>query len=102
MRSTIEAALTACAENSVKDGVRRFLTGLSSDELNFIADFLGACIVESGELEFNRVHVTVRLAQFQANRVRHSDQEHKMLVLLEYLCRSGMKPRPIPFRAKQA
>ncbi len=102
MRSTIEAALTACAEDSLKGRVRRFLTGLSSDELYFIADFLGACIVESGELEFKKVHVTVRLAQFQANRVRRSDQEHKMLVLLEYLCRSGMKPKPIQQSAKQA
>jgi len=105
VRSTLEAALTACAETALKTRARRFLAGLSSDELQFIADFVGACILESDATP--EMHVAVRLAQFQTARLSGfqrypADQDHKMLVLLEFLCRAGMKPLPLQLAAKSA
>jgi hypothetical protein len=77
--------------------------GLSSDELEFIAEFVGACILESAcilELDSSercrrsRAELAQRIAEFQQARVARvqlqpEDQEHKMILLLEYLCRSG-------------
>jgi hypothetical protein len=59
---------------------RRFLQGLSSDELQFIAEYLGACILESagpGQGSTGYCQET-------------PDQDHKMILLLEYLRRSGL------------
>lgn len=76
----------------MKSKARRFLEGLSSDELQFIAEFLGSCVIDShaGGAR-NRAELAERIARFQqvrANRAQmlSSDQEHKMIVLLEYLC----------------
>ena len=49
MRSSLVAALVSCVDRPVKSRARRFLLGLSSDELQFIAGFLGCCILESSE-----------------------------------------------------
>ena len=95
MRSTLVAALVSCADRPLKPEARRFLTGLSADELQFIAEFLGACILESTDKgRCSRAELAERIAQFQRGRLRCSpgcseDQDHKMILLLEYLCRSG-------------
>jgi hypothetical protein len=72
---------------------------LSSDELQFIADFVGACILDTGELRGWRNDVTVRLARFQhahaAGGGYPPDHDHKMILLLEYLCRAGLRPKPV-------
>ena len=47
MRNSLVAALVACADQPLKAKARRFLAGLSSDELQFIAEFLGSSILES-------------------------------------------------------
>ena len=47
MRSVLVTALAARADSSLRVQARQFLRGLSSDELQFIAGFLGACILES-------------------------------------------------------
>jgi len=49
VQKTLVAALVSCADRPLKPKARRFLTGLSFDELQFIAEFLGACILESTE-----------------------------------------------------
>lgn len=46
-RNTMILALLACTEVSVRTRARRFLSGLSADELQFLAEFMGACILES-------------------------------------------------------
>ena len=93
MRSALVTALVARAESSLKPRVRRFLHGLSCDELQFIAAFLGTCILESatnggtldrGVSEFERRH---GLAASGAE-----DRDLKMILLMEYLCRSGIGP----------
>jgi hypothetical protein len=90
-------------EDSQKRPTRRFLQGLATDELQYIAEFLGACILESGgRCRGSRTQLAEAIKQFE--RCRHGatsanesrckgsrqDQEHKMILLLEYLCRSGM------------
>jgi len=82
VRSTLVAALVACADSPWKAKARRFLCGLSSDELQYIAGFLGGCILQSaGEKPPKRVSAD------------HSeDGELKMILVQEYLCRTGVRP----------
>ncbi len=94
MRSVLISALVGCTDGSLKSRSRRFLQGLSSDELQFIAEYLGACILESaGTGSGSRAEVALRVAQFQAARAPDlaSDEDHKMILLLEFLSRSGAK-----------
>ena len=96
MRSTLVAALISCADSPHKSTARRFVQGLSSDELQFIAGFLGACVLDSsGRPRASRAQWAERIARYQQTpadcRPCHSaDREHKMILLLEYLCRSGV------------
>jgi hypothetical protein len=102
-KSSLVCALVACLESSQRRSTRRFLQGLATDELQYIAEFLGACILESGgQCRGSRTQLAEAIKQFERNR--HGaiadansrgldslqDQEHKMILLLEYLCRSGM------------
>jgi hypothetical protein len=65
----------------MKPEARRFLSGLSADELQFIAQYLGACILECG---------SACLREFPRTRVEHSgaDRDLKMILVREYLCRA--------------
>jgi hypothetical protein len=99
VRDSLVAALVACADQPLKSEARRFLAGLSSDELQFIAEFLGSCVLEpQGRCACNRGELAERIARFQQARAsrarrRSTDQEHKMILLLEYLCRTGVQER---------
>lgn len=101
MRTTLVTALTACAAERDRKRARRFLQGLSGDELQFIADFLGACILESsggcglgGALERFRQACAAAAASEALD-----DREHKLILLLEYLCRCHVDPVPVHVRA---
>lgn len=75
----------------MRSKARRFLAGLSSDELQFIAGFLGSCILESqGHGTCDR---PVRARKLSA------DQELKMILLLEYLGCSGLQKASMTARA---
>ena len=66
MRNALVDALTSCADRPLMPKARRFLGGLSFDELQFIAEFLGACIVESTTKgRCSRSELAQRIAQFQ-------------------------------------
>jgi hypothetical protein len=99
VRDSLVAALVACADQPLKSEARRFLAGLSSDELQFIAEFLGSCVLESQvRCARNRAELAERSRVFnrrgRTGRAGAStDQEHKMILLLEYLCRSGVQER---------
>ena len=84
MRPTLVAALASCVDKKKLSQTRDFLGGLSCDELEFIAGYLGSCILESGWISEFR--------QLRQGRTVSADQEHKMILLLEFLCRSGMQP----------
>jgi hypothetical protein len=92
-------ALSACVDESQKRQARRFLQGLATNELQYIAEFLGSCILESQErCACSRTQLAEAIKQFERSRARAvkpvppQDQEHKMILLLEYLCRSGRTP----------
>jgi len=94
VRSALVAALVSCADSPHQSRARRFLEGLSADELQFIAEFLGACVLDSpGKSCASRAQWADRITRYQqASAGSHSaDREHKMILLLEYLCRSGNK-----------
>jgi len=91
-RQELAAALIACADSPCRAKARRFVNGLSSDELQFIAEYLGSCILESaGQCQRSRAELAARLADFQQSHspALGADRDHKMILLLEYLWRSG-------------
>jgi hypothetical protein len=85
VRSTLVAALVACADSPWKAKARRFLSGLSSDELQYIAEFLGTRILESAH--------TTSLPDTYDCRDCSEDRELKMILVLEYLYRAGIGRR---------
>jgi hypothetical protein len=85
VRDALVTALAACANSRPSRWrTRRFLTGLSSDELQFIAECLGSGILSSSGC----------CLRAQNNRPRSRDQEHKMILLVEFLGRSGLHQTP--------
>jgi hypothetical protein len=108
VRNSLVAALVACTEQPLKSTARRFLDGLSADELQFIAEFLGSCVLESqARCGCDRAQLAERVARFQQVRAECSpswsgDLEHKMIVLLEYLCQAGVQQRGMAARAGSA
>ena len=75
--------------------------------MRFIAEFLGAAVLEAGsQTGCSRAELGDRIAEFQISRThaRRSgpDLEHKMIVLLEFLCRSYIRQAPMVMRAGQA
>jgi hypothetical protein len=101
------SAIAACAEQRFQKKAREFLQGLSRDELQYIAEFLGACVLESvGHSALSRRELADGIAQFE--QVRRAspdgggDREHKMILLLEYLCRSQLTHCSLAVRAGRA
>jgi len=95
LRTALISAITVCAEERFQKKARKFLLGLSRDELQYIAEFLGACVLESwGPAPLGRRELADGIAHFEqvrsACRNRGGDREHKMILLLEYLCRSRL------------
>jgi hypothetical protein len=95
-KSVIISALCGYFVDAHRREARRFLQGLSTDELQYIADFVGACLLEINSGVRNRAEVASRVlshAQRRGASVRDSrqieDRDHKMILLLEYLSRCG-------------
>ena len=98
MRRTLVNALVLYVERPCKSRTRRFLLGLTSGELQFIAEYLGCCILETVE---NCAASRDQLAR-SVNAPASEDREHKTILLREFLTLSGigqLDPRP---RARQA
>lgn len=75
------AALSAASDARKRPVARRFLKGLSTDELQYLAEYLGACILDprlAGTAD--RFGCCRRPGAFE-------DQAHKLIVLREYLLR---------------
>ena len=87
VRKSLVAALVECAEQPLKLDARRFLDGLSADELQFIADFMGSCILES-QLPAARTREALArsIDKFQT-ACPTRDPDRKSILLLEYLQR---------------
>lgn len=106
MRTGLISAITACAERRFQKKARKFLHGLSTDELQYIAEFLGACMLESLDgSALSRRELADGIAQFEQFRRAPagclSDQEHKMILLLEYLCYSRLTHCCLALRAER-
>lgn len=80
-RRELLTALTSCADRPHRPVAHRFLCGLSADEMQFIAEFLGASILEP--------HVTWKTQGFRARCA--PDRNHKLLVLSEFLRRANLQ-----------
>ncbi len=71
MRNALVAALISCADDPSKREARRFLPGLSSDELQFIPEFAGARTLESArENRCSRAQLAENVVEFQRTRSR--------------------------------
>jgi len=82
MRSVLISALVGYTAPPARAKSRRFLQGLSADELQFIAEYLGACILEAADGQ-ERGESGLRLSRFQA--AHEYDAEHKAILLLEFM-----------------
>jgi hypothetical protein len=96
LRAVLISAISACADQQAQRKARRFLEGLSTDELQYIAEFLGACMLASWECSV----VPCGTADRVESRGCLADREHKMILLWECLhqCRIGTSER----KAKEA
>ena len=96
MRNTLVAALASYTGSRQRSHSLRFLQGLSGDELQYIAGFLGSCILESAEgLPCNRTRLEEQVICYERTRrcgpAALDDQGHKTILLLEFLYRSGLR-----------
>lgn len=109
-RATLVKALSTVIPTD-RQRARRFLQGLSTEELRYIAGYFGACLLEAelasqsvsrGDIAWEVLHYECcragehgRPARFQAWTGPETgfaeDIEHKMILLVEYLtsCRCG-------------
>jgi hypothetical protein len=98
VRRTLVIALVSCVESPRKGKTRRFLLGLSSCELQFIAEYLGCCILESVEYSDSSRD---RLAR-SVSIPNSEDREHNSILLREFLTLSGIGQIAQRARARQA
>lgn len=97
MRRTLVAALISCADKPQKTAARRFLTGLSFDELQFIADFWGAMILERSEScraprgAFADFLAGIQERSVPCDELVAEDRDHKLILLQEFLNRCGVR-----------
>lgn len=71
---------------------QRFLEGLSSDELLYIADYLGARVLDPGLAPGRSRHLAAEtvLRYQQSCRGNEPVRSHKMILLLEFLKRTEL------------
>jgi hypothetical protein len=96
VRDVLVTALAACADNRQRRPSLRFLQGLSADELQYIAEFLGSCILESsGGSPVTRAELADQVSYFaqscRPRRAASRDRDHKAILLVEFLCQSGLR-----------
>jgi hypothetical protein len=83
LQNALVVGLVACAGALRRNKTRRFLHGLSLDELEFIAGFVGSRILESAE-------ASVGIEEYAASY--SADLDLKVILLREYLSAAGMLP----------
>src|SRR5882724_8321819 len=101
MKTILVRSLCTMVSDPQRRKTRQFLLGLSTDELQYIAEFLGSCILESEKpYSWTRLQLTQGSQRFDQGQ-RHSiaDRRHKMILLLEFLCRCNIGSASMPARA---
>jgi len=91
VKASLISAISQCAEGRRQRKARRFLQGLSTDELQYIADYLGARLLECpARAARSRCELAENITEFERVRsapaCRPGNHVHKMILLLEYLC----------------
>ena len=81
---------------------RQFLLGLSTDELQYIAEFFGSCVLEAEKpYQWTRTQLTQNIQRFdRCQKSKAADRQHKMILLLEFLCRCNMGSAPMAAQAE--
>jgi hypothetical protein len=103
-RSSLVGALVSTVDPATRNSLLTFLEGLSRDELQCIAEFQGACIIEAGlQPEFSGISEYRMLAEFFdasfSERWPDSGERcHKTFVVLAWLdLRKSASPATISF-----
>ncbi len=91
-RASLVKALSSVVLSTRRKTARRFLQGLSTQELQYIAAYLGACLLESAQYSepASRSRMAWDIMQYEWSATGcvgcvSDDVEHKMILLLEYL-----------------
>jgi hypothetical protein len=92
IKSSLQEALLLGLDPCLRAKARRFLSGLSLDELESIASFCGACVLEGRPAATcTREQLAEWVRQFGL-KTRKCDAT--MLLLFEYFSRYGTSPEP--------
>ena len=115
-RASLVTAISSMSTSGRREAARRFLEGLSTDELQYIAAYFGARLLEPGPngCEQSRDEMAHQIEQYEGKRKtpRRSngsqsppasyDVSHRMIVLLEYLSACSMRSKTAAVRANAA
>ena len=89
MKNILVKSLGSMVPCEQKRKARQFLLGLSTDELQYLAEFFGSCVLEAEKpYRWTRLELSQNIQRFdrcQKNSI--SDRQHKMILLLEFLSR---------------
>jgi hypothetical protein len=98
MKTVLVSSLCSMISVEHRRKARQFLLGLSTDEMQYIAEFLGSCILESEKpARWTRLQMTQGIQRFDELRHSlHADRQHKMILLLEFLSRCNGASAPLP------
>ncbi len=89
-RLTLVKAVSSLSAASRREAARRFLEGLSSDELEYIAAYFGARLIESRPTSpaLTRDEIALCIQRYDGAAGPSSSESrstHRMMILLEYL-----------------
>jgi hypothetical protein len=85
-------ALSSVAESTRRVAAQRFLEGLSSDELRYIADFVGAsCLDPDLKPGETRALIADCIERYQQMSGARRGCCHKMILLLEFLSLNNVR-----------
>jgi len=102
MKTILVRSLCSMVSDKQRRKARQFLLGLSIDELQYIAEFLGSCILESEQpYGWTGAQLTQGIQRFdQGQKHSVSDRQHKMILLLEFLWRCNIGSASVTARAR--
>src|ERR1700730_10398199 len=102
MKTILVKSLSSMVPCEQRRKARQFLLGLSTDELQYLAEFFGSCVLESEKpYRWTRLELSQNIQRFdQCQKNSISDRQHKMILLLEFLCRCHIGSATIAARAE--
>jgi hypothetical protein len=101
LKSILVKSICSMVSDQQRRKTRQFLLGLSTDELQYLAEFFGSCILESEHpSRWTRVQLTQEIQRFDLEQKSCvADRQHKMILLLEFLSRCNVGSAPVAERA---